>query len=686
MNDRGFVHVLSYGIGFEADGLRVTAEHEETGVFLTASITALTRAGEAPLPISAYRFRETVYTGAAAFEARLYTADATVRLLFSADVHGVYLRATDHTGAPVTLTLDGTLGTADDPAKDAFAMAVGRESEGLRAALGPAVSPIDNAVFDRVRGAQALVTDGKGGYPKGFSLAFDFERNAYTFTYEGELLTAELRLGMYRELYGIPYRGINKKNTFPTPPAGWMTWYAVKFDASERVILENAEIMKSKLYDFGANVLWVDWEWQHGALTAEGPRGVDVFHPFTDRYPRGLAYLASELTGMGLTPALWGGFTHEPGECEFIDRHPETVLRDKVLWYGRFTFDPSHPTWREEYLRPAVRNFPAMGYRALKWDCLPSTLSACDQHRERMYNGGHPWRAMREAARIAREELGDDYYMMSCDGSSDRSVLFGADLFDGARISGDIFEWKEFKVAVERLCRFYPLHNAVLYCDPDNVVTREEYNNMEQARTRVSLTALLGLPTTIGDDLRALPDERIELYRRALPPIDAHPMDIREYLPKDDLLTVNLAVAKPFAKWNTVGIFNLSEEERAVTLSLGDDLFLAAGRYHIYDYWKQEYRGLTESSVTLTLPPFGCAVLRVTRDEGVPTVVCTSRHITGGAPDLLAVTRKDGKLTGRSAVVKGDPYTVAVATPEGESRTLTVTPDATGEIEWSLTV
>ncbi len=678
MSSKSFIHTLSYGISFDADTLGITAEHEEHGEFLSATVVGLGH-GEGYRPITDYGFREAVYLSPSTFEARFFNESETVAIRFSATVHGVSITATDHTGAPRALSLSGTLGTADDPKQDAFAACLDRKGEGLRAAVGPAASRIDNAVFDRVRGVAARISE-----PEELALVFDHAQNAYTFTYKGYTLASHLREGMYRELYGIPYRPINKHNTFPTPPAGWMTWYAVKFEASEEVILENAEIMKSKLYDFGANVLWVDWEWQHGTLSAEGPRGVDVFHPFTDRYPHGLAYLASELSGMGLTPALWGGFTHEPGECEFVDAHPETVLRDKVMWYGRYTFDPSHPTWRESYLRPAVRQFPEMGYRALKWDCLPTALSTCDQCRERMYNGGHPWRALREAVEIVREELGEDYYMMSCSGEVDRSVLFAADLFDGARISGDIFEWREFKVAVDRLCRLYPLHNTLLYCDPDNVVTREEYNTMEQARARVSLTALLGLPTTIGDDLRTLPEERIELYRRALPPIDAHPMDIREYLPKDDLLTVHLSVARPFAEWSTVGVFNFAEEERTVTLSFTDDLFLETGRYHVYDYWKQEYRGLTEGSATLTLPPCGCAVLRLTRDEGVATVVCTSRHITGGVPDLLAVTCKGGALTGRSAVVKGDPYTVAVATPEGELRTLTVTPEATGEIEWSI--
>ena len=62
---------------------------------------------------------------------------------------------------------------------------------------------------------------------------------------------------------------------------------------------------------------------------------------------------------------------------------------------------------------------------------------------------------------------------------------------------------------------------------------------------------------------------------------------------------------------------------------------------------------------------------------------CTSRHLTGGVPNLLDVTYTAGALIGRSAVVKGDEYTVTVYDPKkAAAKTVTLTPDATGEIEW----
>ena len=683
---KSYVHTLSYRLSFDEDTLTTIAAHAKAGQMARLSLSAVLLEDGKRLEAAALHCREVARITADTLEARLVTEEMTVKLRLTAAQTGITLAVFDQNEARLTLLLSGTVGTAENAERDAFATVIGREGGGLRSAIGPATARGDNAILDRTRGAAVVMTEGRfGGAPAGLTLGFDFGENAYTLSYEGQELYITLREGMFGELFGIPYAPINKNTTFPTPPAGWMTWYAVKFDASEDVILENAKIMKSKLYDYGADVLWVDWEWQHEALIAKGPDHVDVFHPFTDRYPNGLAYLAKALDGMGLTPALWVGFTHEPGESEFVRKHPETVLRDYLYWYGQYTFDPSHPTWREKYLIPAAKQVPAMGYRALKWDCLPTGLSTCDHCLEGMYGKQGAQEAMHEAVEIVRDIVGPDFYMMSCSGESDRSVLFGADIFDGARIGGDVFSFDAFRTTAKRLCHLYALHNTILYCDPDNVVVRDEFNATEaEKRMRVSLVSLLGLPVTLGDDLRVLPDTDVDYYRRALPTIDAHPRDIRDLSTMGELLTVNLAVARHFGSWNTVGVFNFGEEEKEIELSLSGDLQLADGRYHVYDLWGERYLGIYDSSLKAPLPAHDCLVLRITPVTDHPTVVATSRHISGGVPDLLSVEWCDGHLKGQSHAIGGADYTVTVCGTDAVPHTLTLHPEMTGEIEWSI--
>ena len=671
---------------------RITVSHTEVGTLASIRPLAFYREGGERIGIKELIYRKTDV------KSRCLTAvfsneAVTVHLHLAPTFRGVLLSATDHEGKPLSIELCGTVGTADDPENDAFATVIDRVGEGLRAAVGPAVGVGDNAILDRKRGVATVLSEtGDGVCPPSLSLSFDFAAGAYTFTYTGTSLHVALKERLFEEMFGIRYRAINKNSTFKTPPAGWMTWYAVKFGASEESVLRNAEFMRKHLYDYGANVLWVDWEWQNTALTIDGPPEVDFFHPVADRYPHGMGYVAERLSALDLIPALWVGFTHEQGECEFVRRHPETVLSDKVYWCGRYLFDPSHPTWQREYLLPAARAVLDWGYKALKWDCLPITLTASDIHYSKMYDktGGSAG-ALRKAVGLVRETVGEDFFMLSCSGE-ERTVRFAADIFDAARVGEDVFHFASFADTVEKLSRLYPLHNTVLYCDPDNLIVREsveavtntEGNSIDEARSRAALVSLLGLPITLGDDLPTLSEERLDLCRRVLPTLDAHPRDIRDYAP-GETFSINLAVARPFGTWNVVGLFNLSNEERTMTLSLRDGLQLKAGSYHLYDFFADEYLGTTDTAITVTLAAHACRVLRLTPVTDAPTVVATSRHISMGVPDLLALSVEGRRLCGRSAVVAGDDYTVAVYDPEsGKVEKHTIPHEKTGETDWEI--
>ena len=91
------------------------------------------------------------------------------------------------------------------------------------------------------------------------------------------------------------------------------------------------------------------------------------------------------------------------------------------------------------------------------------------------------------------------------------------------------------------------------------------------------------------------------------------------------------------------------------------------------------------ASVILALASDASAVLSVRKKTGQLQLVSTSRHITQGAADLLDITCKDGALSGRSKVVKDDPYTIKAYNPKTNSLVeKTILPTATGELEWTL--
>jgi hypothetical protein len=257
-----------------------------------------------------------------------------------------------------------------------------------------------------------------------------------------------------------------------------------------------------------------------------------------------------------------------------------------------------------------------------------------------------------------------------------------------------------------RIMKFYACHNVLFYNDPDNVVLRPEFNTFDQALSRLSFVALLGLPVTMGDRLTDLSDDRVELLRRGLPPIDAHPMDVRSTVYNDSVIKVNLAIEQPFERWNVVDIMNLGDTQADIRLDLKKDLHLPDGSYLVYDYWAQAGLGTFTTDVPLTIRPFASRVLGIRRKYDHPQIYSTSRHITQGAVDLEQVTWDAAAMTlsGTSQVVKGDAYTITLYVPSryqpvstgimpdnaslsfagGAVWLLTLRSEKNGQLDWSI--
>ena len=337
------------------------------------------------------------------------------------------------------------------------------------------------------------------------------------------------------------------------------------------------------------------------------------------------------------------------------------------------------------------------GYDALKWDCIPITLGLADEYHE---NKQHPELTSNEAMRIlfkkARETVGEDFYMLACHGVP-RLVNMSLETFDACRIGGDIFTWEEYiKDFVDTILTYYPYHNTAMYCDPDNVVVREEFNTLDQARARVTMVTLLGLPTTLGDDLRELSMERVDLIRRALPTIDACPKDIRAGAHDGKRFLVNLAINRPFEAWNIAGVLNLLKKEETTVVDFRKDLKLQDGEYLVYDYWNDCFLGTVTDTLTLTQPATSVSLLSIRRKTGHPQVLSTNRHVTQGAVDLIDTkwNVENRTLTIKSDVVKDDPYKLSIYVPEGYIPTdgvvtnnvlsLITVPKKTGELTFTV--
>lgn len=582
------------------------------------------------------------------------------------------------------------------PATELLSVQVGQESPYLRASSGPMASVGDNALFDRQQ--DFLLTHDCSGVE---TLSYNWETGHYDFSWENSAhapleINLETTENYCATRYNFPYRGIRKRHGFETPSVGWMTWYAVKFDASETVVLENAARFKELFGDYldARPVLWVDWEWCHKDLKGLGEPGSDILHPRKSVYPNGLKPVSDKLKTMGFLPALWVGPTTDCQLNSFMKAHPDWLLCQERRWCGQYWFDWSNPEVVKTVIPRMFKQYLAWGYEALKWDAIPMTIWIMAEYREKRKNPTiSPMQIFRNLAQLARKTIGEDVYMMSCCGVNENDITWCQDFFDGARVGGDIFTWEEFlKDGIARILHFFPLHNTALYIDADNLVLRKDYSNLEQARTRISIYGLTGIPITLGDAIQELDTPRVDMLRRIMPVIDIRPGDLEgtTLLPgltrwkstaidiqsgdrENKTLTRNvqlirLNLARRFGQWTVAGLSNLTETPQPYTLHLQADLDLPLGKFAVYDFWNKRFLGVFTKSIKLSIKPYDTAVLRITRvEKDLPTLLSVSRHITQGGYELVEYKATSKAVSGVCRLVPGETCDFTILLPEGKT-------------------
>lgn len=158
-----------------------------------------------------------------------------------------------------------------------------------------------------------------------------------------------------------------------------------------------------------------------------------------------------------------------------------------------------------------------------------------------------------------------------------------------------------------------------------------------------------------------------------------------------------------------VDVFNTTSEVRQVHLDLAAALHLPCGRgeaYLVFDFWQRRFLGICAQALDLDLGPYVSTVLCVRRRLDRPQVLSTSRHISQGGHDLLAVTWDAARnlLSGRARLVGGEAYVLSLYIPCGVAAvsvdssttaelspaaanvaTVTLHPEESGDVAWSVT-
>ncbi len=570
----------------------------------------------------------------------------TVEIQIRLGKDDIELRSLVHDCSCSVFEWQGISSFGENQAEDVLAVLRNPIDGVMNFTVGPAVPPCADALFNRKDDTQ-LCFSGDAG------LCFDYDIGAYRFT----LASETIRLWVEKEI--VSRSMCVRYNPIRMPlggviPCGFMTWYALKWDTSEKTVVANIEAQSKLLKEYGANTVWIDWEWYH--CEKNKANNSDTFHPNPDAYPNGLKYIADLARGNGMIPALWCSPTHEVNENEYMRKYPDMLLTKQQEWCGEYFFDPTNPNYLNVFIPAVFNKVKEWGYQAVKWDTLPRSLDLYDDYHDKLFDSSLTSEtALRIALYKAREVLGEDVYMLSCSGENDRVVTACSEVFNAARIGADIFEWKEYiRSGVARLMKYYPMHNTMLLCDADNLVLREKFNTLDQAVSRASLYSIMGAPINIGDDLTQLSDERLSIYKRILPTIRVRPTELTEKEIKTDVLVLNSCIRNPWESYHVADVFNTTEQEVQYTLSFESIGLKNDEKALVYDFWNEKFLGICEQSLPLTIPAYGSLVLAIRKYEERPQLVSVSRHVLQGAYEIGYMKWEENTLSGEAKVVSND--------------------------------
>ena len=482
-------------------------------------------------------------------------------------------------------------------------------------------------------------------------------------TDEATLKDGSIIKSYYRDKLGVKYFKAIDKTNFPLPPSGWCTWYYYYQQINETEVRQNASWIAENLKDYGAQYVQIDDGWQ-----GTGRVYTRDWTNLSDKFPNGMDKLAAYIKSVGLTPGIWIA-PHGQSNDAVVKNFPAIFLRKpdgtsaSETWEGRYLVDPSIPESRQ-YMKGLFTKLAGWGYEYFKIDGQPVVVGEYRTKKSFMKKPTDDTVALyRQTLDSIREAIGPQRYLLGCWGMP----IEGVGIMNGSRTGGDVvLDWAGgFMLALRATMQNYYLHNVAWYTDPDTMLVRSPLT-LDQARAWATLQGLTGQAIMGSDRMMDLSEDRVEFLRRVYPAADIRPLDLCPAERNKHIL--DLKINHLGRRYDVIGLFNYDESKlEQINLNWKDLGLPEDTPIHVYDSWNNEYLGAWERGMTFNLSPTSCRVLTLLPGSDKVQLISTSRHITQGWVDLVAVNRNDAtnSFTGKSNVVKNDPYELRFVFPRG---------------------
>jgi len=427
-------------------------------------------------------------------------------------------------------------------------------------------------------------------------------------------------------------------------PSGWCSWYYFFTEVTEDDVVRNLRFLEEHRRELPIETVQIDDGYQ---------ADIGDWLTVNEKFPRGMAWLASEIKRVGYTPGIWVAPFLLAESSRSYAEHPEFVVRDTEgqpalainNWQRKnYALDGSNPDGRAWLIDLFREICDGWGYDYVKIDFL---FAAAIKGARRDPSATRV-RAYRDALAAVREGVGDRRFILGCGSLMAPSV----GCFDGNRIGPDVGPWWRFLTADERrspkprirtpddelsaetairntMTRAW-MHGRLWANDPDCVLVRADRTKLtlDEVRSLASVIALSAGMTLSSDDLEKVPPERLDILSMLLPPLprSATPVDL---LDRDIPERFEVALDRDFDPLRVVGLFNFDDEARDIRLDLPE------GQWHAFELWDERYLGVVDTSAEFAfVPPHACRIVALRPYTGAPRVVGTNAHVGVGAIDI----------------------------------------------------
>jgi len=606
----------------------------------------------------------------------------------------------------------------------------------VRNSVGLSHNLRNNALYDR-RWDWVLIGPGDGATHIQPTLV-EKQRTAFSWESHGSSLELVFRPRFYQKHREIANFQPWTYKVWKGPVTGFCTWWAYKHGFTQKTLDELVDVFsQKKLPDFGYKYIQLDDTYQIG--NGSCPQN---WLTWNKKFPGGPEYAVKRIRSAGMEPGIWVHRVHRPSDPHVANigkQHPDWFVPkpDGKLYMdqGFYVLNTQNKEALDGMARPIFRELKKQGWDYVKIDGAGDLLYSyknqqCAEHFKKI--GSTPEESLRAWDKVAREELGRDVYILTCWGVHPGLCSIG--LVDGCRLGSDGF-------GPAGLQRFTSWNGVVWRNDPDHCDIMAEWlkekttmktfgtnTAMADAIEQPSVVSMAGGVLLVSDKVESYKDDsNLEGMKRSSPVLFTVPGQLYDYGQRGDkdygaplrggeAAWWMLEIDRPFDHWSVLARFNWRKQDlkwkrpgtpetevKFADLGLADDR-----EYLVFEFWTQTFLGKSKGSFKAPAQDESNAlqVFAIREARPHPWVLSTTRHISQGGVSLLDERWEGDRkaLSGKSAVVIGDPYVLTVHLPRGfrlqdvhlsgekvesanqkETATVRIVPSATKNVEWKMT-